>query len=73
MPVFKENWRAILRHAWSVRFVFIAAILSGAEVGLPLVVDRLPFDPWWLALMSFGVVCAAFIARFVAQEKLGAS
>ncbi|MER9586983.1 hypothetical protein [Mesorhizobium sp. M0276] len=29
-----DNWRA-LKHAWSVRLLFIAAVLSGLEVALP--------------------------------------
>ena len=32
-----ENWRLLLRRAWSVRLMLLAGVLSGAEVVLPLV------------------------------------
>ena len=28
------NWRAVLRRAWSVRLMLVAAVLSAAEVAL---------------------------------------
>ncbi|WP_184117430.1 hypothetical protein [Aminobacter sp. DSM 101952] len=36
------NWRAVLRQAWSVRLMLLAALLSGIEVMLPLVGGLLP-------------------------------
>lgn len=68
-----DNWRLVLRHAWSVRLIGLAALLSGAEVAIPLLT---PFVPQHyligFAALVFVVIVAAFIARFVAQEKLGA-
>lgn len=31
-----HNWKAVLRYAWSIRFLVLAAVLSGVEVALPL-------------------------------------
>ena len=36
------NWRAVLRKAWSARLMLLAALLSGAEVVLPLLGGILP-------------------------------
>lgn len=36
------DWKSILRHAWSVRLMILAALLSGLEVALPLVNGLLP-------------------------------
>lgn len=67
-----DNWKAILRHAWTVRLLVIAGVLSGLEVALPVVADYLPFPPYVVAVLLFIVVVAAFIARFIAQKELGA-
>ncbi|RWO23381.1 hypothetical protein [Mesorhizobium sp.] len=65
-----DNWRAVLKHAWSVRLLFVAAVLSGLEVALPLLHGLLPISPLVFAGLSGICVCGAFIARFVVQEKL---
>lgn len=36
------EWRRVLRCAWSIRLLIIAGVLSGAEIGLPLIQDLLP-------------------------------
>ncbi|MBZ9922269.1 hypothetical protein LB579_31835 [Mesorhizobium sp. BR1-1-7] len=65
-----DDWKAVLRHAWSVRLLFIAAVLSGLEVALPLLNGLLPVPPLVFAALSGLCVCAAFVARFVVQKKL---
>jgi hydrogenase/urease accessory protein HupE len=46
------NWKAVLKRAWSIRLIVVAAVLSGLEVALPLL--DLPFvEPRWFALGSF--------------------
>jgi len=62
-----RDWRAVLRHAWSVRFMLLAAFLSAIEAVLPLLVDHFPKGVF--ATLTFAVVGAALIARFVAQPK----
>lgn len=64
------NWRAVLRRAWSVRLTLLAALLSGIEVALPLVGDRLPVPPGIFAGLSFIITAGAFVARFVAQKDV---
>lgn len=60
------NWKQILKKAWSVRLLIIAAVLSGIEVALPFFADTLPRGPF--AVLSFAAVALAFIARLVAQK-----
>jgi len=61
------EWRRIIRHAWSVRLLFVAAILSGLEAALPYL--PLPIPPGALAGLTVVVVAAAFVARIVAQKE----
>jgi hypothetical protein len=65
-----SNWRAVLRHAWSVRLLVAAGLLSGCEVALPLIQDMLPIPRGAFALLSAVTVAAAFVARLVAQKSV---
>lgn len=61
-----DNWREILRHAWSIKFIIVAGVLSGCEFALPLISDQ--FSPGVFAALS-GFFCgAALISRLVAQR-----
>ena len=63
-----ENWRDILRKAWSVRFMILAAVLSAVEVVLPFFQDHFPRGLF--AALSGAAVAAAFVARLVAQKDV---
>ena len=63
-----DNWRDVLRRAWSVRLIILAAILSGIEAALLFL--PLPVPPGTFALLTCVVTMAAFIARIVAQKNL---
>lgn len=62
------NWRSILVHAWSIRLNFLAAILTGVEVILPLYSDSVPRGTF--AALSFVVVILAMWARIVVQKNV---
>lgn len=62
-----RDWRAVLRHAWSVRLMLLAALLTALEAVLPFFSELIP--RWPFAILTFVVVAAALIARFVAQPK----
>ena len=62
------NWKTILRRAWSVRLMLLAALLSGAEFALPYLGDKVP--PGVFAALGFAVTAAALVARLVAQKGL---
>lgn len=62
------DWKKIARRAWSFRLSIIAAMLSGAEVVLPLFIDVLPRNLF--ASLSFVAVVGAAMARVVAQPRM---
>ena len=62
------DWRRVLRRAWSVRLMLLAALLEGAATVLPLFT---PMEaPVWWGGVVFVVVVAACAARFVKQPKM---
>jgi len=62
------NWKEILRKAWSIRFLFLAGVLSGIEIILPMFADQFPRNVF--ASLSFIFVAAAFVSRLVAQRDV---
>jgi hypothetical protein len=62
------DWKRIARRAWSFRLTIIAALLSGAEVVLPLFIDVLPRNLF--AALSFVAVIGAALARVVSQPRM---
>lgn len=60
------DWRRILRRAWSVRLILLAALLAGAEAILPAVSGL--FSRRIYAILTFVVVVSALAARFLAQK-----
>jgi len=61
-----DDWKRIVRRAWSIRFGILAAVLSGGEVVLPMFADAIPRGTF--AGLSFVSVAAAMVARLVAQK-----
>lgn len=61
-----DNWREILRKAWSIRLMLLAGVLSGVEVALPFFSHAMPRGVF--AALSGITVAAAFVARLVAQK-----
>jgi hypothetical protein len=62
-----EDWRTVLRRAWSIRLVLLAALLGGIEVVLPLFSDAAPRHVF--ALLSIVVSLGAAVARVMAQPR----
>lgn len=65
-----HDWRKVLRHAWSLRFLAVAAVLSGIEVALPLLEGSLGLPPRTFAVLSGLAVGAAFATRLIAQKTI---
>jgi hypothetical protein len=63
-----DNWKDLIRRAWSIRLMVVAGILSAVEVVLPLFADDIPRGLF--AALSGVTVAAAFVARLVAQQDL---
>lgn len=66
-----DEWHWILSHSWSIRFVFLAFILSGLEVFMPLFVDSTTIPRMTYAIAMAIVTGAAFVARLIAQSRVG--
>ena len=64
-----EDWRAVLRKAWSMKFSILAAILGGLEVGVQLV-QPAGIPNGVFAGIASAVLLSAAIARLVAQREL---
>ena len=63
-----DNWKDIVKKAWSVKFILLAGLLSATEVILPLFFDY--FDRGTFAILSFIAVSGAFISRLIAQKDV---
>jgi len=68
-PQLLPDWRDILRHAWSIRLLLVAGILSGCEVALSAFgSDWMPVPRWVSALVVMLVTMGALVARLLAQK-----
>jgi hypothetical protein len=63
-----DDWRRVLRRAWSIRFSLLAAVFTAAEVVVPLFSDVLPRGLF--VLLAFSASIGAAIARLVAQPEM---
>ena len=63
-----DNWKDILKKAWSIRFIILAGLLSGAEVILPFFADSIPRGVF--AALTLIAVAGAFISRLVVQKDI---
>ena len=63
-----DNWKTLIRKAWSVRFMVLAFALTMAEVMLPFFSDAVP--PRLFAVLSGLAVAGAFVSRLVAQKDM---
>ena len=63
-----DDWRTILRKAWSIRFIILAGALTGLEVALPLFGDAMPRGVF--AGLSVVASIAALGARVTAQKGM---
>jgi len=68
--LFRHDWRHILRHAWSVKIILVAGVLTGLEVFLPMIWENglIAFPPWVYPITMLMLTMAALIARVLAQE-----
>lgn len=63
-----QNWRTILRKAWSMRLMGVAIVLSIVEAVLPVFQSAIPAGIF--AGLTAVVVGGAMIARVVWQQDL---
>lgn len=64
-----QNWRGILRHAWSVRLILAAGALAGAEAVLLVLEPVINLPLFALACLSGVLTFGALVARLLAQKE----
>lgn len=62
-----QDWELVLKKAWSVRFLFLAGLLSGCEVVVPLFSDAIPRGVF--VTLNLILIPAALIARIWSQKS----
>ena len=70
MTMLVPNWQRVLRYSWSIKFIVLAAVLSGAEFLLPLLRELVEIPTGIFAALGFFVTVAAGIARLIPQPKI---
>lgn len=69
-----QDWRAVIRKAWSIRLILIAGFFSGLEAGVQIL-SALGKLPAWMpsgafAALAFVASNGAFVTRLMAQKGL---
>lgn len=68
-----NDWKEIIRKAWSIRLILLAGMFSGLEVIIPYVPELFPQLPRGLfALLSLAATGGAFVTRILAQKNMKA-
>jgi len=63
-----DDWRQILRRAWSARFAALAAVFSVAEAAMPFILPEFP--PRMAASIAGLMAVLSLVSRVVAQPKM---
>lgn len=66
-----DDWRRVLRRAWSVKFMLAAAALSGGEVVMSILQPNNSLPPGVFAALAGVVTSMALVARLLAQNEAG--
>lgn len=64
------NARRVVRHSMTSHVLVLGGMLSAAEAALPYLYGFDLIPPKLFPLVAFGVVFAAFVARYILQESL---
>jgi hypothetical protein len=63
-----DDWKHVVRKAWSIKLMLLAGLMTGCEAILPLVTDWVPLPRTTMAAIVFFVVMGAFVARLLVQN-----
>lgn len=63
-----SNWRDIVKKAWSLRLIVLAAVMMAAQEALPYLSDVVP--PKVMFVATFLVTIGAGLARVTSQKNL---
>lgn len=62
-----NDWKKVIKRAWSIRWMVIAGLLTGLEAILPYVTESIPRGV--MAILSFVAIGGGFISRIVVQKN----
>ena len=65
-----DDWRAVLRRAWSIRLLALGILCQALEFAWPFLDGLLPMPPGAFAGLGIAVSAAACVARLIAQKGL---
>lgn len=69
-PKLVPNAVRVLRHSWTSHILIVGGLLTAGEAVLPYLSGADLIPPTVFPFVAFGVVFAAFVARYVLQEAL---
>ena len=69
-PKLVLNATRVFRHSWTSHILIAGGLLTAAEAALPYLSGVELIPPAAFPFVAFGVVFAAFVARYVLQEAL---
>ncbi len=64
------NAKRVFWRSWTSRILIVGGFLTAAEAALPYLAGMDLISPEIFPLVTFGVVFAAFVARYILQESL---
>jgi hypothetical protein len=64
-----DNYKVVLRKAWSMKFIVLSALFSAAEVSLPFFAPLGLVQPGTMAILALIASAGAGISRIIAQPK----
>jgi len=68
-----DDWKRILKRAWSIRLILLAGFFSGLEALIQvatLFIEELPIPRGLFAAISFIAANGAFVTRLIAQQNM---
>lgn len=63
-----SDWKLLLRKAWSIRFMAMAAVFGTGEAMLPLFTDAIPRNA--LALLTLISIAGGMWSRLIVQKDV---
>lgn len=63
----RQDWRWVIKRAWSFRLLALAALLESASVIIPLFANEIPRTTFSILILI--VIAAAMVARVIAQKR----
>ena len=63
------DWRRVLRHAWSIRFLALSILFGGLEVGFAALSSNPPIPAGVFAALSFLTTVLSGVFKFISQKE----